>query len=137
MTENGKNDFLKTTRFIARFIKPFVDKPFPAFKSDIFIDNYSDLKSFGINANVHLTKGHTNGSISLEFDNKEAIIGDVMIGGFMGGEFLSHLPDYHYFADDIKEIDQSIKKILTFKADKFYVGHGGPLNRNNIEKRFK
>jgi len=137
MTENGKNDFLKTTRPIARFIKPFVDKPFLAFKSDIYIDNYTDLKSFGINANIHLTKGHTSGSISLEFDNKEAIIGDVMMGGFMGGEFLPHLPDYHYFADDIKEIDQSIKKILTFNVDKFYVGHGGPLKRDDIEKRFK
>jgi glyoxylase-like metal-dependent hydrolase (beta-lactamase superfamily II) len=39
MTENGKNDFLKTTRLIAKFIRPFVDKPFPAFKADIFIDN--------------------------------------------------------------------------------------------------
>lgn len=60
-----------------------------------------------------------------------------MMGGFMGGEFLPHLPDYHYFADDIKEIDQSIKKILTFYVDKFYVGHGGPLKRDDIEKRFK
>lgn len=137
MTENGKNDFLKTTRLVAKFIKPFVDKPFPSFKADIFLDHYVDLKSFGVNGMIHSTKGHTNGSISIEFDNKEAIIGDVMMGGFMGGEFLPHLPDYHYFADDIFDIDQSITKILTFKADKFYVGHGGPLQRENIEKRFK
>ena len=137
MTENGKNDFLKTTRLIAKFIKPFVDKPFPAFKSDIYIDNYADLKNFGINANIYLTRGHTNGSISIEFDNREAIIGDVMMGGIMGGEFMPHKPDYHYFADDTKEIYQSIKKILTFNADKFYVGHGGPLKRDDIEKRFK
>jgi glyoxylase-like metal-dependent hydrolase (beta-lactamase superfamily II) len=137
MTENGKNDFLKTTRLIAKFIKPFVDKPFPSFKADIFLDNYSDLKSFGVNGIIHSTKGHTNGSISVEFDNREAIIGDVTMGGFMGGEFLPHLPDYHYFADDLKEIDQSIRKILTFRADKYYVGHGGPLKRENVEKRFK
>lgn len=137
MTENGKNDFLKTTRLIAKFIKPFVDKPFPTFKSDFFIDEYSDLKSFGVNGIIHSTKGHTNGSISIEFDNIEAIIGDVMMGGYMGGEFFPYLPDYHYFADDIKEIDKSISKILKFNADKFYVGHGGPLNRERIEKRFK
>lgn len=137
MTENGKNDFLKTTRLIAKFIKPFVDKPFPTFKSDFFIDEYSDLKSFGVNGIIHSTKGHTNGSISIEFDNREAIIGDVMMGGYMGGEFFPYLPDYHYFADDIKEIDKSISKILKFNADKFYVGHGGPLNRERIEKRFK
>ncbi len=137
MTVNGKNDFLKTTRLIAKFIKPFVDKPFPAFKSDIFIDEYTDLESFGIKGIIHSTKGHTNGSISLEFDNREAIIGDVMMGGYMGGEFFPYLPDYHYFADDIKEIDQSISKILSFNAEIFYVGHGGPINRKQIEKRFK
>lgn len=137
MTENGKNDYLKTTRLIAKFIKPFVDKPFPSFKADIFIDNYKDLTSFGINGKIHLTQGHTKGSISIECDNKEAIIGDVMMGGFMGGEFFPYLPDYHYFADDLNEIRKSITRIIKFNAEKFYVGHGGPLTRDRIEKRFK
>lgn len=137
ITENGKNDFLKTTRLIAKFIRPFVDQSFRAFKADFFIDNYKDLTGFGVNGNIHSTPGHTKGSISIEFDNREAIIGDVMMGGFMGGQFFSHLPDYHYFADDIEEVKKAIRKILEFKADKFYVGHGGPLTRDSVKKRFK
>lgn len=137
MTETGKNDFLKSTRLISKFIKPFVDKPFPAFKADFFIDEMKDLSDFGINGLIHSTIGHTKGSISIEFDNGESIIGDVMMGGFMGGQFFSHLPDYHYFADDLEEIKKSIKKILNFNSKKFYVGHGGSLSRERIERRFQ
>ena len=137
MTENGKNDFLKTTRMVSRFIKPFVNKPFPPFKSDVFVGEQDDLNKFGIDGKIYSTKGHTNGSISIEFENGEAIIGDVMMGGFMGGTFFPYLPDYHYFANNMEEINQSIRRILGFKADKFYVGHGGPLDRERIERRFK
>ena len=137
MTENGRNDFLTSTRFIAKFIKPFVDKPFPPFKPDIHIDHYNDLKSFGINGLIHSTPGHTKGSISVEFDNDGAIIGDIIMGGFMGGQFLAHLPDYHYFAEDLEEIRSSINKVLTFNSSTYYVGHGGPLTKERIKKRFK
>lgn len=137
MTVNGKNDAFNTISLFAKFIKPFVDIPYPPFKADILIDDYSDLRGFGINGSIHLTKGHTNGSISIVLDNHEAIIGDVMMGGFIGGALFPHLPDFHYFYQDLDEIRRSIHKILSFKADTFYVGHGGPLNRERIEKRFK
>lgn len=137
MTENGRNDYLKTTSLTAKFIKPFVDKPFPAFEADIFIDDFMDLTTYGINGVLHSTPGHTKGSISIEFDNHEAIIGDLLMGGFLGGQLLPHLPGYHYFADDFREIKKSIIKILEFKTDKFYVGHGGPVTRASIIKRIK
>ena len=137
MAINGRNDYLKSTRFISKFIRPFVDKPFPAFKPDIHIDNYNDLKSFGVNGSIHSTPGHTKGSISLAFDNDEAIIGDIMMGGFMGGQFLPHLPDYHYFAEDLEEVRSSIIKVLNFNSSTYYVGHGGPLTKEQIKMRFK
>ena len=136
MIRQGKNDFLKTTRPIARWIRPFVDKPFPAFEPDLFIDDLADLGAFGVRGSLHHTLGHTEGSISIVFDSYEAIIGDVMMGGYMGGAFWPHLPDYHYFADDLTIIRQSIKKVLTFEAEVYYVGHGGPLTRDRIEARF-
>jgi glyoxylase-like metal-dependent hydrolase (beta-lactamase superfamily II) len=137
MTKNGRNDFLKPIRPIAKFIKPFVDKPFLPFESDMHIDSYNDLKSFGINGFIHSTPGHTTGSISIEFDNHEAIIGDIMMGGFFGGELLPHLPDYHYFAEELIEIRSSINKVLTFNSSTYYVGHGGPLTKERIKNRFK
>jgi hypothetical protein len=59
------------------------------------------------------------------------------MGGYIGGTFFPHLPDYHYFIDDMDEVHRSILKILEFESDKFYVGHGGPLTRDRIEKRFR
>jgi glyoxylase-like metal-dependent hydrolase (beta-lactamase superfamily II) len=135
--ESGKNGLIKTTRLMGDIIKPFVDKPFPAFKADIQLDDRKDLADFGINGFVHYTPGHTDGSISIEFDNAEAIIGDVIMGGYLGGTFFPHLPDYHYFADDLDEIGRSIRKLMDTTADRFHVGHGGPLKRGLIEKRFR
>ncbi len=60
-----------------------------------------------------------------------------MMGGFMAGKLLPHLPDYFYFADDLNDIKKSIKKVLSFDCDTYYVGHGGSLSRERIEKRFK
>jgi glyoxylase-like metal-dependent hydrolase (beta-lactamase superfamily II) len=137
MIETGKNGLIKTRGLFAKIIKPFVDVPYTPFKADILLDNYTDLSEFGINGNIHSTKGHTNGSISIEFDNKEAIIGDMLMGGYLGGAIFPHLPDYHYFIDDIEEVHRSIQKKLEFDSDKFYVGHGGPLTRARIEKRFR
>jgi len=136
MIENGKNGKIKTRGLFAKILKPIVDVPFPAFQADIFLDDYSNLLEFGINAKVYSTKGHTQGSISLVFDNNEAIIGDLLMGGYLGGTFFPHLPDYHYFIDNLNDVHQSIQKILEFESDKFYVGHGGPLTRARIEKRF-
>jgi glyoxylase-like metal-dependent hydrolase (beta-lactamase superfamily II) len=135
MTKNGRNDHLKTTNLTAKLIKPFVDKPFPAFEADILVDDYMDLTTYGINGVLHSTPGHTKGSISVAFDNREAIIGDLLMGGYLGGQFFPHLANYHYFIEDLSDFNKSIKKILEFKTDHFYSGHGGPITRESIEKR--
>lgn len=137
MIETGKNGLIKTRGLFAKIIKPFVDVPFTPFKADILLDNYTDLSEFGIKGNIHSTKGHTNGSISIEFDNKETIIGDLLMGGYLGGALLPHLPDYHYFIENLEEVHRSIRKILEFQSEKFYVGHGGPVTKAKIEERFK
>jgi len=58
------------------------------------------------------------------------------MGGFFGKIF-PHLPFYQFFADDLNQINQSIEKALTFDSDTYYVGHGGPLKRKRIERRFR
>jgi hydroxyacylglutathione hydrolase len=136
MTEAGNNGNLKTRGFTAKLVKPFVDKPFPAFKADTLMDNLTNLHQFGIQGIIHHTPGHTKGSISIEFDNNEAIIGDLLMGGYFGGAILPQVPDYHYFVDDFETLNLSIKKALLFNANKFYVGHGGAIPKKLIEKRF-
>jgi glyoxylase-like metal-dependent hydrolase (beta-lactamase superfamily II) len=137
MTEKGSNGIVKTRGLFAKILKPFVDLPSPPFKPDLHVDDYDDLSSFGVHGRIHHTPGHTEGSVSIELQDGGAIIGDLMMGGFIGGTFLPHLPDYHYFIDDLDEVHRSIIRILKFDSDTFHVGHGGPLERKRIEDRFK
>ena len=134
----GNNGEVLATRFFARLIKPLVNRPFPGFQPEILIrNNEFNLQQFGIKANLLETPGHTPGSISLVFPSGEAIIGDLLMGGYFGGLLLPHLPDLPYFVTDLEKLKQSINLMLEQPADKFYVGHGGPLSREKIQQRFR
>jgi glyoxylase-like metal-dependent hydrolase (beta-lactamase superfamily II) len=89
-----------------------------------------------VDGKVFFTPGHTKGSISILFGNREAIIGDVMMGGVLGGAVFGTRPNYHYFIDDRKDLHASIKKIMSWNPAKLYVGHGGPLNDNDVLNQF-
>lgn len=133
----GNNGDLRTTRFSARLIKPFVNQPFEPFEPDLVFDQSCSLHEYGLAAEVHHSPGHTAGSISILANKQSAIIGDLIMGGWMGGSFFPKQPDYHYFAESLPEVHQSIKKVLTWPAKQYYVGHGGPLSRESIEHRFR
>lgn len=134
MCLTGKSDKTIDIRLMSKILKPFVSKPFPKFDNDILIDNdYKfSLPDYGIDAEIIHTPGHTNGSISILFKNGKAIIGDVLMGGYLGGKFAPTKPDYHYFATDIRQVNNSIEKLLKLNVQTFYVGHGGPLTKNDI-----
>jgi len=80
MLERGNNGTMLPIGMEARFSQPFVDKPFPAVTPDIVFTHMEDLAEFNIPAKLLHTPGHTEGSISLIFDNGDAIIGDVLRG---------------------------------------------------------
>ncbi len=136
MSDQGTNGEIKTKGITAFLVKPFINKPYPAFVADLIIDEEINLHEFGVDAKIQFTPGHTQGSISIVTDRNEAIIGDLLMGGILGGRFFSDRPDYHYFMDSIEQVDQSIRKMLNFRADTFFVGHGGPLKRKAIEAKF-
>ncbi len=94
------------------------------------------LTDFGVDGKVILTPGHTKGSISVVCSNNEAVIGDLLMGGWMGGAVLGSTPNYHYYIDDLNNLHASLKKIVGFKPSQLYVGHGGPLNAEKAVKRF-
>ena len=104
-----------------------------------------ELDAWGIKGKIVFTPGHTAGSISVviedeDYDlnkcNNQAIAGDLMKGGHLGGALYPNRPDYHYFADDLDIVRDSIKKLMSFSISKVYLGHGGPLDRKDIKRRF-
>lgn len=137
MMKRGHNGLLKVTSFGARFIRMFIHNGFDGVDADVLIESEEfDITSYGINGKVIFTPGHTPGSIALMTGDREVIAGDIMMGGIMGGTFLSSRPGYHYFADDLAQVRQSIRKILRHSPSKIYVGHGGPLDPVAVERKF-
>jgi hydroxyacylglutathione hydrolase len=136
MLARGRVHAPTPTNLEGRLIIPFVNTPFSAVKADILIDEEISLKEFGVNGKVIFTPGHTAGSISVLLANGEAIVGDLMMGGSMGGNLFPSRPNYHYYADDLAQVRASIRKLIDMKVKKFYVGHGGPLGADVVQNYF-
>lgn len=136
MLRTGTNGTVNPINFEASVYKRILVKPFEPCEPDLVIEKEMTLKEFGVNARVAFTPGHTNGSLSVLLGNREAIIGDVMMGGLMGGNLFPSRPAYHYFFENFNEIKSSIKKVIDYKPSLVYVGHGGPITLDAIVKRF-
>jgi len=130
--ENGQNQATKPTCLTAKLLHCFVDDTFPAVRPDILLPDEIDLKSFGVDGKVVYTPGHTAGSVSVLLSTGEAIVGDLLMGGWVNGMFRSGQPGYPYYADDLGQIRVSVKKLLDLGATKFFVGHGGPLEAERV-----
>lgn len=116
-------------KIMSRF---FSQTTFDSVNANIQLDDGMSLNDYGADATVIETPGHTAGSISIVTRDGDAIIGDVMMGGYMGGTFLPQRPNFHYFADDVQQTMTSLDNILARSTGKLYVGHGGPLNRDSV-----
>jgi glyoxylase-like metal-dependent hydrolase (beta-lactamase superfamily II) len=137
MLERGDNGRFVTMGLEAAMSKPFVDRPFPGITPDILLDTYTDLSQFGLDARLLHTPGHSPGSVSLVFGNGEAIVGDILRGGLMGGVLFSGRPAYPYFLysrDDMQTLHGSVARVLDAGATRLYTGHGGALSRAAAER---
>lgn len=136
MLRTGTNGEIRPRNFEAKLVKAMVIKPFAPSEPDILIEEEMDLNDFGVNGRILFTPGHTRGSVSLLLENREAIIGDVMMGGWLGGAVRGSHPNYHYFIDDLNNLHASMKKIIACRPNTLYVGHGGPLAHADVIKQF-
>jgi len=130
--ENGRNQATKPTCLTARLLHWLVDDDFPPVRPDILLPDEMSLQEFGVAGKVVFTPGHTGGSMSVLLNSGEAIVGDLLRGGWLGGMFRSSQPGYPYYADDLGQIRASVKKLLDLGATKFFVGHGGPLEAGRV-----
>ena len=133
----GRNDRLNTTGLEARLVRPFVDKPFPAFTPSLLLDDGVSLIDLGVDlgADAHVlpTPGHTPGSVALILsDQGDAIVGDVLMGGWMGGTLRPSRPNVHYFVDDAAAVQESMERLLALTCVRWHVGHGGPLRHDDV-----
>lgn len=118
------------------FLKPKLSRDkAPSCDPDILLydDDEYDLSAYGINGKVIHTPGHTPGTLSVVLESREAIIMDlassgILLGGIAFRSRMKHPP----FHDDLKEVKNSINKVLLSGAEKFYLGHGYPVSKKSL-----
>jgi hydroxyacylglutathione hydrolase len=116
-------------RILARLVSHL---PFRTRAADVDAEDGMRLDEFGIAGSVLHTPGHTPGSISVVLDSGDAIVGDVIMGGYAGGAIWPTKPNFHYFAEDLPAAMASIDRILAAASGRLFVGHGGPLRHNEV-----
>jgi len=136
LLQSAQVGYLEPTRLSARLMKPFMNRPYQAVNPDILLKDEGELTEYGVRARYIFTPGHTVGSISIITETGEAIVGDLLMGGYFGAQWRKEVPRYHYFAYDLTVIHWSLRKLLTHNPHTLYVGHGGPLKAEAVRARF-
>jgi len=137
MLRMGHNAPLRPTCFTARLAAPIVQggRGEPT-HPDLILDGERSLRDIGVDGRIIETPGHTAGSISLLLAGGDAVVGDLLMGGYLGGLVRRRVPNVAYFQDDDDAARQSLRMILGSGARKIYVGHGGPLAAEQVALRF-
>ncbi len=117
------------------FHSKFTFPPVNLRETDILIDADNDefLRTIGIPGKILLTPGHTYDSISIVFDNGDAIVGDAAMN-IMGIAGAANRPIYQM---NRTEVFESWQKLFAAGASTIYTGHGKPFNVKKLEKSYK
>lgn len=132
MARSGRNVLGVLNGLEARLITPFVNKPFPPVAASVLFDAGLDLAPYGVAGRVIATPGHTPGSVSILFEHGDAIVGDLLMGGRLGGALFPSQPQLHYFVENFAQLHASMETILAAQAQRLFVGHGGPLAADEV-----
>lgn len=132
MLRTGKHTLPRFIALHARAVLAIMSTSFEPVEPDVLVNEGFDLRQFGLAATIVPTPGHTAGSISVLFKTGEVIVGDLLFGGFLLGKLFPTWPRYPALADDYDQIRASVEKLISLGARRFYLGHGGPLDYNQV-----
>ena len=130
----GENGPVRPRTLEGRLIAATVVGPYEPVEPDVVLSEEISLKRYGVDAQVLFTPGHTPGSLSVVLPEHGAIIGDLMMGGVLGGTFFGRRPRLHYFLEDESVVPASVAKVLQHAPSTLYIGHGGPLRPDAVAR---
>ncbi len=132
----GRSSPSRPATLAGRLLGPLLRVEFPPVEPDLLVEDGFLLEPYGVGGRVVATPGHTDGSISILLDSGDALVGDLLMGGYLGGKILPRRPGPAYFANDPALVRRGIARLLDLGARRFYVGHGGPLDADRVRQRF-
>lgn len=121
-----------TTGWVGRlFVKtPAPHEPYEGFEPDILMKDADamSLADFGVDGIVRHTAGHTPGSIAIELESQDALVGDLIASGILiGGIAFNGRAMRPPFEDDPRTVARELERLVEAGARRFHMGHGGPL----------
>lgn len=137
MARAGRHDDLQPTNFTAAMLKRFaIDPTFEAFEPDVLVDAEQRLDRWGVAGRVVPMPGHTPGSLVIELDDGRSFVGDMILGGYLGGALWPGRAGEHYFHADRQRNLDNIHALLRGRTRLFHLGHGGPVTRASVAGAF-
>ncbi|WP_374568035.1 MBL fold metallo-hydrolase [Ideonella sp.] len=112
-------------------------EPYAPFTPDLLPSDAEpvDLRPFGIAGRALHTPGHTSGSISLDLDGGDALVGDLIASGILlGGLVRKGRAIRPPFEDDPRAVAVELRRLVDAGAQRFHMGHGGPLAASEVRR---
>ena len=135
MLESGVNEPVTPTSFTARLILMLpLDARYEPLRADVEVDGELDLASYGLAGRVLPVPGHTPGSLAVVLDDGRAFVGDMILGGWLGGALFAHRPGEHYFHMDVAGNGHSLAALAKLPIRQYFLGHGGPLSQEAVRE---
>jgi hydroxyacylglutathione hydrolase len=131
----GDSGHLGATGALAATLKPFITTVYRDFEPDLAVAAPTSLAPYGIDGEVVPMPGHTKGSLVVILGNQTAFVGDMMMGGLAGLAFADH-PAEHLYEEDRAANRRNIEALVERGITKFYLGHGGPVSRQDVMREF-
>jgi glyoxylase-like metal-dependent hydrolase (beta-lactamase superfamily II) len=97
---------------------------------DVLVDEELDLASYGVEARLVATPGHTRGSLSVLLPTGEALVGDLVMRSLM----VFGTPAIAFFAQDKPESRRSLRTVLDCGARVVVSTHGGAFAPEEIRR---
>ncbi len=110
------------------------DTRFEAASPDVVFGHTLALGDFGCAGTVVHTPGHTIGSATVVLPSGDAIVGDLLMGGWFGGRLLASRPLRHYFAEVPQRIVRSLALLNRLGVQRLHPGTGGVLQMDDVRR---
>ncbi|HYW49317.1 MAG TPA: MBL fold metallo-hydrolase [Gemmatimonadaceae bacterium] len=120
---------------LGALLRLFGDIRFEAAPPDVVFGHTLSLEPFGCEGAVVHTPGHTIGSTSIVLPTGDAIIGDLLMGGWLGGRVLPRRPTRHYLAEQPDRVLRSLALLHRLGVKRMHPGTGDVLQMDEVWRR--